>query len=210
MSERSRCDDVREDLAELAAGVLPGEQRARALAHVAGCPSCRRELDSAAVVLDELLLLAPEREPAPGFETAVLAALTDRSERPRWRVAAVAAAAALLAGLLGAGAGWWAASDESPVVAAELRAAGASQTAGRVYAYDAPQPWLFVSLYDAPDSGRYAVQVVTTDDQRVDVGWCEVRDGRGSWGRTVDIEVDRIRAVRLTRPGTAPMRANFD
>jgi hypothetical protein len=55
--------------------------RAQALAHLAGCAACRRELDDAAVAVDELLLLAPEQEPPAGFDARVLTELTQ--SRPR-------------------------------------------------------------------------------------------------------------------------------
>ena len=76
MTDRADCQEVRELLPELAAGVASGEQRARALAHLTGCPDCRQELQEAATLVDELMLvLAPEHEPSAGFESRLLAAL---------------------------------------------------------------------------------------------------------------------------------------
>ena len=53
------------------------------------------------------------------------------------------------------------------------------------------------------------MQVVTTDGRIVDAGWCEVQDGRGSWGRTVGVSVHDISAVRMSAPGTGTLRASF-
>jgi hypothetical protein len=58
-------------LAELATGAATGHDRAQALRHVANCATCRHDLAELARVADDLLLLVPEREPPPGFETAV-------------------------------------------------------------------------------------------------------------------------------------------
>src|SRR5262245_26309021 len=75
------CAATRELMPGLAAGVAPEEDRAAAARHLAGCPDCRRELESIAYVVDELLPLAPDREPPPGFEARVLARL-DPTPRP--------------------------------------------------------------------------------------------------------------------------------
>lgn len=137
MDETPDCQSVSPLLAELATGSATGHERAQALQHVAGCPSCRHDLAELGRVADDLLLLMPEREPPPGFETAVaqrLAGLADapvgRATRPRraraahtdrrradtvrrWlptRTAvrlAVAAAVLALAALGGAAAAYW-------------------------------------------------------------------------------------------------------
>jgi predicted anti-sigma-YlaC factor YlaD len=74
VAERLECAEARELFPELAIGVAAGDERARALGHLSGCPACRGELAGAAEVVDELLLLAPEHEPPPGFESSVLGA----------------------------------------------------------------------------------------------------------------------------------------
>jgi hypothetical protein len=75
MRQAPDCALVRDLIPELAAGVAAGDERARALKHLAGCASCRAELEQAATVVDDLLMLAPGHEPSPGFEQAVLAAI---------------------------------------------------------------------------------------------------------------------------------------
>jgi hypothetical protein len=59
-------------LAEVATGAASGTDRARVLRQVGGCADCREELASLSAVADDVLLIAPERQPAAGFESAVL------------------------------------------------------------------------------------------------------------------------------------------
>lgn len=86
MDETPDCHAARPMLAELATGAATGHDRADAVRHVAGCPSCRHEVAELARAADDLLLLVPEREPPPGFETAVaqrIASLGDPRSRRR-------------------------------------------------------------------------------------------------------------------------------
>ena len=74
---------MRAAAAELALGVLHGEERARALAHARGCPACRAHLEELAVVAQAILTPRPPREPPPGFESRVLDALPPPRRRAR-------------------------------------------------------------------------------------------------------------------------------
>lgn len=220
--DRSGCGEVRDLLPELAAGVAAGDDRARVLAHLAVCPVCRRELAELTAVVDELVLLAPSREPSPGFESAVLSAMSPRDRR-RPSPLVLAAAASVLGAFLAGGLVWWqtaadrdlagryrhtlSVADGQYFEAAPVQGAGPGS--GTVFAYEGDPSWLFVSIQDSAWSGRYEVQVVTTDGRIVDAGWCEVRGGHGSWGRTVAVPVHEISAVRLLAPGTGTLRATF-
>ena len=120
------CEQVRELAAELALGIAAGEERDAALRHLSGCPACRQLVSELSSVGDELLLLAPEREPPVGFEPHVLAAIAappgqrkvqavprrvralprawlPRAWLPRGRRWVAVAAAAVLAAAIGAG-----------------------------------------------------------------------------------------------------------
>jgi len=66
------CDEFAEVAAELALGVLTGRERARALAHLDGCESCREQVRELSMAGDELLALLPSAEPSAGFESRVL------------------------------------------------------------------------------------------------------------------------------------------
>jgi len=97
------CEHTHDVAPELALGILDGEQRAQALRHLAECPDCRREVEELTSVADELLMLAPEREPPAGFESQVLArlqpppAVTRARRRTRRLLAPLASAAAAAA-----------------------------------------------------------------------------------------------------------------
>src|SRR5215470_8862014 len=82
MDETSDCQRVRPLLAELATGAATGLDRDWALRHVEGCVACQRELAELALTADRLLLLAPEREPPAGFETAVMNRIAGIDPRP--------------------------------------------------------------------------------------------------------------------------------
>jgi hypothetical protein len=66
------CDEFAEVAAELALGVLTGRERARALAHLDRCESCREQVRELSMAGDELLALLPPAEPSAGFESRVL------------------------------------------------------------------------------------------------------------------------------------------
>jgi anti-sigma-K factor RskA len=66
------CDEFAEVAAEHALGELTGRERARALAHLDGCESCREQVRELAMAQDELLALLPSQEPPAGFESRVL------------------------------------------------------------------------------------------------------------------------------------------
>lgn len=69
------CARIRELAPELALGLLTGEARADALAHLERCEGCRADVAALAQVADEVLLAAPEVAPPPGFADRVVARL---------------------------------------------------------------------------------------------------------------------------------------
>ena len=222
MPESPHCRDVRELIPELAMGVASGDVRARALAHLAGCADCRRELEEVAGTVDELLLLVPEREPPTGVDARVLGALADHAARHRFRTGLLAAAAAVLVAAVATGAMWWRGADDRTVAdqyrevlsiadgsylrATDLTVSGAS--AGNVFGYEGRPSWLFVTVENA-DSGTYDVRVVTTDGRSLWIGACTVRDGRGSWGTAVDLPIRLVDRVEMSRQGSPTMVADF-
>jgi hypothetical protein len=72
-----RCSQLRDVAPEVALGLVTGEERAVALAHLEGCAGCRAEVASLAGVADELLLVGPEALPPEGFDRRVLARLSE-------------------------------------------------------------------------------------------------------------------------------------
>lgn len=70
-----RCEQLHEVAPDVALGLLTGEERAAALAHLDRCESCRADVAALAGVADEVLLAGPEATPPAGFAPGVLARL---------------------------------------------------------------------------------------------------------------------------------------
>ncbi|GGW50088.1 hypothetical protein GCM10010503_28780 [Streptomyces lucensis JCM 4490] len=123
MSSDANCEKLREIGPELALGVLPGRERAEAVAHLDRCADCRQYVRQLTGIADRLIGLVPDNEPPLGFESRVARSLAQqpaaaegrrtarapgrarpesRGRRTRLRIAA--AGAALTAGV--AFAGW--------------------------------------------------------------------------------------------------------
>src|SRR5215468_3503096 len=211
MSRSGACDEARELAGELALGIADGEDRARVLDHAADCPDCRRELERLSVLADELLLLAPEREPPAGFEVRVLRAVQSRPAPRRriWRALPVAVAA-LAAAAITAGSLLYAFRDDRRLAdhyratlseahgsyfsAVRLHdAAGAP--GGVVFLYRGAPSWMVVTV-DGPyrDSARRA-ELVAVGGRRVPLS--RFRLGDGTWGGAIPIDPRRLAAVHL-------------
>jgi hypothetical protein len=212
------CDRTNEMAAELALGILDGEQRAQALRHLAECPECRRAVEDLTAVADELLMLAPEREPPAGFESRVLARLQPppAATRPRWRrrllapVAAAATAAAIAVAALLAVTGddrrladhyraTLAAGHGSSFEAARLHAPG-QVPAGVVYAYRGAVSWMFVVVYRDRRAVPYKAELATTSGRRVALPSFELDPRTGTGGEAIPVDLDSVASVRLVGP----------
>jgi hypothetical protein len=225
MAESQACQENRELLPELAAGVADGSARAVALAHLARCAECRRELDDLTSVLDGLILLTPEHEPSPGFESAVLNALVPVPTRRRpLRAVSLAAAAAVLVAALASGLVWWQTNDDRQLarqyrntlavadgdyLAAADMSTVIEPSAGHAFAYQGEPSWIFITVESAPASGKYQVQLITTDNRTIEIGWCQVTAGKGSWGTAVEVPIREIQRIQLSRAGVPSMSAQF-
>lgn len=225
MPEHDACQETRDLLPELAAGVADGGARANALAHLARCPECRRELSDITAVLDELVLLAPAHEPSPGFESSVLNTLAPaRARRRPLPAVALAAAAAVIVAALAGGLVWRQTSDDRNLArqyrdtlavadGSYLRAADITTTeepsVGHAFAYQGSPSWIFISLESAPKSGTYQVQIITTDHRTIDIGLCPVRNGKGSWGTAIQVQIRDVSRIQLLRTGVPTMSARF-
>ncbi|MEV7974621.1 zf-HC2 domain-containing protein [Streptomyces sp. NPDC086519] len=175
MSGDAYCEKLRAAGAELALGVLPGRERAEAVAHLDGCADCREYVRQLTMIGDRLIGLLPEREPPPGFGARVARSLAEQAAGPqaarparaaqgrRSRVRRVrlrlAAAAATLAVAVGF-AGWAVGSavegavtassspavESEPVLVGDMIPAGGGQSVGEVYAHPGSPAWIFVSV----------------------------------------------------------------
>jgi hypothetical protein len=218
----ARCEETRAQAADLALGIVEGEERGRALEHLSKCPDCRAEVEKFSEVADELLLLAPHREPPVGFESRVLGELLPAPKpRRRWRLVlapaatAVAAAAIVLA-----------------IVAPDLRLAshyrhtldqangkefesyalrGPGDThVGTVFSYDGSPSWVEIDVDPAHRSGLTTAELVKDDGSQVPLRWFHL-DGMGGSGGSIPVDPHHVSVLRLSgAPGTAPLVATFN
>jgi Putative zinc-finger len=225
VAEGLECAEARELFPELAAGVAAGDERARALGHLSGCPACRRELAATAEVVDELLLLVPEHEPPAGFESSVLARLTPAaSPRRRLRSRLLWAASIVGVAILAAGAVWWQTADDRELAsnyrhtltvahghglsAAPLLLAGGAET-GTVFAYDGSPSWIYVTFRSAPPQGRYDVRLQTKDGRRLALRPFTAKPGGTAWGSTIQVPIEQIQMIEFMRSNVPIMTAGF-
>jgi hypothetical protein len=199
------CSQLADAAAELALGVLPGDERAAALAHLDRCPACQQLVAAVTGATDQLLAaMVPSVEPPPGFERRVLSALTEPvpartpARRPR-RVAGLASVAAVLAALtlvLGIPR-----VSGPTVVAAEMRTP-AGAVVGQVYLHEGSPAVVSMRLpgwaarldgYGADAS--YAVRVELTEgaDRLLPVTVNE----DSSWAAALDVDPHTVRAVAV-------------
>ena len=227
MDETPDCARVGPLLAELATGAATGYERAEVLRHVAGCPACRGELADLSRVADDVLLLAPLREPPAGFESAVMRRLPGlaRTRRPRAvrslaaRPLAVRLVAAAVALVVAVGAGVavesWRTEPErrladeyrqvlarppsGPRSVAVTTDSGAP--VGNVYLYQGSPAWVMVAITAAPEPGDYTMDVVTVGGVRYRAGVCPVTGRTGTIGYSLPVPIASIATIELNRPG---------
>jgi hypothetical protein len=224
MTEDPGCAATRDLMPELAAGVAAGDERARALDHLAGCADCQRRLAATAEVVDDLLLLAPEREPPTGFESSVIAMLAPAPTRRRWRMpllwaASVAATAGLVAGIL-----LWRTADDRELAAnyrhtlavargSDLRAAALTladgSDSGAVFAYQGSPSWLYVTFRRPPPTGNYDVRLLTGDGRQLPLRPFAARPNAQAWGSTIRLPIREISSIEFVRAGVPIMSAHF-
>jgi hypothetical protein len=219
-----RCEGTREIAAELALGIVEGEERGRALQHLADCPDCRAEVEKFSDVADELLLLAPHREAPVGFESRVLGELLPAPQPKRRRrlrlvlapaATAVAAAAIVLA-----------------IVAPDLRLASHyrhtldqangkefesyalrgpdDSHVGTVFSYEGSPSWVHIDVDPGHRSGFTTAELVTDDGGQVPLRWFHL-DSAGGSGGSIPVDPNKVSVLRLSGgPGTEPLVAHFN
>ena len=212
------CEHTRQLAAELALGIADGAERAAALRHVAECGECRRAVEELSAIADDLLMLAPEREPPAGFESRVLA----RMQAPtvartrRWRRVVAPVAAAGVAAVATVAIVFGATSDDrrlaahyratlavahgSGFEAARLQAPGRIR-AGVVYGYRGAPSWVFVAVYRSYRSTAYTLELTMTSGRRVTLPSFRLDPRTGSAGRTIPVDLQQVSSVRLIGAG---------
>ena len=214
----ARGPHVRDLVPELALGVATGEERARALEHLAECLECRRELDELSEVADALLLLSPPAEPSAGFDRRVVERVSGGNGtgplRGRRRVAA-AVAAAVVGAAVALGAAFLATGGQRELADSYRRAleqadgtyfgalplAGPDGQAGLVFGYEGSPPWVFVVVTSGEGTATYDVEVETGTGRSLPLGSFEVTDGRGSFGATLPVELFEVTVLRVQERG---------
>jgi hypothetical protein len=219
-----RCDELRELAPELALGIVEGEERGRALEHLAGCPECRRRVDELAEVADELLLLAPHKEVPVGFESRVLGRVLPspppRRRRRRLALVLAPAAAAVAAVAITLGVVWGDVekgrqygdtlnkANGKQFEAYSLYGGGGS-VAGSVFSYEGAPNWVLITVDPAHRADLSAAQLVMDDGRQVPLNWFHL-DLSGSSGGGIPVDPHHVSVLRLL-PGAGgePLVAHF-
>lgn len=205
------CEQTRELLPELALGILGGEDRARALDHLAGCGDCSNELAGLSRAADGLLTLAPQHEPPAGFEDRVLMRLRREQPQHRARRLMMFAAAAALIAIVAGGAVWVATAHDrrlggyyKNILAiqhgTELAAAPLETTdglsAGEAFTYQGKPSWLFIVVTAPVDDGQYVIYG-TVHGSPVRLGRITLAHGRGDWGGVTTTNMTAVDEIRI-------------
>ena len=218
-----RCEEFRELAPELAVGIVEGEERGRALEHLADCPDCRRRVEELSEVADGLLLAAPHREPPVGFESKVLSevlpAPPKRRRRRRLALVLTPAAAALASVAVTLG-----------IVSGDLRDAShyhqtlqeangkefeayslydGGAVAGTVFSYQGRPNWLVVTVDPAHRADLTSAQLVMDDGSQIPLSWFQL-DASGSSGGGIPVDPHNVSVLRLLPgAGDEPLVAHF-
>jgi hypothetical protein len=215
---------MRDLTAELALGIVDGEERAEALRHLSTCAECRHEVEQLSQVADELLVLAPVREPPAGFESRVVKAM-GLERRPRGRLArwltprwlaprlgpALAAAAVTAAALIAVYQDDRQTADRYRAVldqangqyfGAERLADETGTPGGVAFGYEGSPSWLFMTVSRANRDDVKRAELVTRDGRTIPLRSFEL-DPRGSWGGAIPVKLSTVASIRLLgeRPG---------
>ena len=220
---RMDCAQLADAAPELALGILPGDERAAALAHLDECPSCQEQVSSLAGLTDQLLLLTPTAEPPAGFEQRVLASLGSsptvlRQSRARQRatratVAVLALAACIVLALVVR----WNGQSAPPALAAEQMRTSSGAVVGQVFVHREQPAVLFMSLpgwaqhvtpYGQPGD-TYALRIERRDGPPRVLPVAMTADA--SWATTLDFDPKTITSVAMVdSQGRVWCRAQFD
>ncbi len=189
MAELS-CNTCRALAPELAMGLLGGDERAAALAHLPTCEWCRDDVAALTGLHERMRALVPPVEPPAGFETRVLARLADAGQpRPgrSWvRRVGFASAAALV--VCSAFVGGWLAGAAAPVTAQyrptllEVPLTAGDRPVGQLFVQPTDPSWIYLYV-DAPSgSARLHCDFLRRDGSAAVTAMLTVREGDAHWG----------------------------
>ena len=218
-------DEVRELAPELALGIAAGEQRARALTHIASCSECRTLVDDLARAADSMLLLSPQKEPPIGFEAQAVGRVKGMRPRQRLRLAAAFVSVVFIA----IGMTWIVTQaatsrdrdlanrylallegrSHGELFATPLRTADGAR-AGQVFAYEGTSNWIFIVVSAKTGNGMH--DIILTPRAQVagsTIGRMRLVDGRGSWGSTTGLDLRGLRIQLAKADGRPAFEATF-
>src|SRR5262245_39506480 len=220
---RMDCAQLADAAPELALGILPGDDRTAALAHLDECPSCQQHVSSLSGLTDQLLLVGPTAEPPAGFEERVLASLASpptvlRPSRARRRATrATVAALALAACIVLAVVVRWGSQTTPSALAAEQMRTSDGTVVGQVYVHRERPAVLFMSLpgwaaqvtsYGQPGD-TYQLRIERRDGPARVLPVSMTADA--SWATTLDVDPKAITSVAMVdSQGRVWCRAQFD
>jgi anti-sigma factor RsiW len=217
--DADRCVEWRDDLAELALGVLSGRRRSEVLNHVESCARCSAELEQLSIVADNLLQLAPEVEPPLGFELRLAERLhvTAAVQGPqRLRRNAAIGVAALVIAVLGFGLGAAAtrpattptAATVPGLTSAPLVAKG--KALGEVLVSSGSPAWLLMTIDGGNTWSRVTCEVTLASGKVERVGAFRLSHGYGAWSAPLTAMAGEVRSARLLGAnGTVLARATI-
>jgi hypothetical protein len=200
------CERLGAVAAELALGLLSGDERAEALAHTETCPACRSLVDDLAGTADALVLAGPRVEPTAGFEQRVVNAIRgdDSYARARtgngrrWIVVAVAAAVAVVALAGAAYVGRLTAKTATHEVAKATMVTADDVAVGNAFVVRGDLGLVFV---DVPrwrhGDGDYYVQLGFEDGTKTELEATSIEGAPGSYAASVDGAHARVVDVAL-------------
>jgi hypothetical protein len=225
MTDSSVHEETRGLAAELAMGVATGVERGRALSHLEGCHECRAYVAGLAEARDEVLLLAPEREPAAGFESRVLAHLIRPAKPARWRRILSLSVAASVVAAAGGGSVWLSTRSDRQAAAllrtALERADGTylgvevlrrpdGTRVGHVAVYLGRPSWIFAIVDKGSPVGAFDVEIVTGSDDRRRAGTLTIDPQRRGAGLVLPPGLGQVAAVVLIpRGGGDPLEGRL-
>ncbi len=192
MAELS-CDTCRELAPELALGLLGGDERAAALAHLQTCERCRDDVAALTSLHERMRALVPPVEPPAGFETRVLSRLAEAGQprvgRPWVRRLALVAAAMFFVGAAFVG-GWVAgaatpgtaaAPQVRPAVLAVALTAG-DRPVGQLFIEPAEPSWIYLYVNAPSGSAHLKCEFLRHDGSSASTATLTVRSGDAHWG----------------------------
>ncbi|MCU1493504.1 MAG: hypothetical protein JWO62_1268 [Acidimicrobiaceae bacterium] len=204
--DRGPCESIRDELAELALGVLSGRSRSEVLRHVESCARCAAELEQLSIVADTLVQLAPEIEPPLGFELRIAERLQEAAtaHRPRRRRrASVLAVAAVVMVVFGFGLGTLTPSHNRQPALANLTSADLNShghVLGEVMVSAGSPAWMFMTIESGAWSGKVTCEVTLAGGKIETIGVFKLSGGYGAWGVPLTSPAAQVRSARLIAP----------